>query len=208
MHRFFSFSTTTLLLVTALLSVAPSWAHADATGFLEKRHEEVNRLLKKPAKGPEATAKRDEKITKIIAELLDYDTLSKNALVDHWDDKSEKERTEFVSLLRQLVERNYRSNLENTLEFQIEYGKETKKDDAVLVATTARSKTNKRAPAVRIDYLVESRGNDWAVTDVITDGVSMVRNYRNQFNRIIRKDGWDGLIERMRTKLNEKEGVL
>ncbi len=71
----------------------------------------------------------------------------------------------------------------------------------VTVRTLASSASNRRDPAVSIDYQMMKVGNTWRVFDISTDGVSLVRNYRTQFNRIIERDGWDALIARMRDRL-------
>ena len=64
---------------------------------------------------------------------------------------------------------------------------------------------NRRAPAVSIDYLVVQRDGAWRIVDItVDDGMSMVDNYRNQFERILRREGWDGLMTRMRGRLTEE----
>ena len=190
------------LLFTALLAPAAAEAQAaDAKRFLEAKHDAVQRLLrKKPRSDAEAT-QREKKLESILEGLVDYEELSKQALGDHWDARSAEERAEFVSLLRQLVERSYKSNLQQTLDYQLRYGDAEAEGDTVLVRTTARSRKNRRAPEVSIDYRLRRVDGQFRVYDIITDGVSMVRNYRSQFHRIIEKDAWKGLIDRMKKKL-------
>lgn len=178
-------------------------AEAPATAFLKGKHDQVARVLKAPAKDPAQKAARDEKITAIIGDLLDYTTLSERSLRDHWAARTPKEREEFVSLLRQLVERNYRSSLEGTLDFNVKYTGEKPITGGVIVSSKARDAKNKRSPEVSIDYEMTPHGGDWVVVDVVTDGVSMVQNYRSQFRRIIEKDGWAGLVGRMKKRLAE-----
>ena len=72
-----------------------------------------------------------------------------------------------------------------------------------MVRTTARSKKERRKPPIEIAYALHQVEGKWRVFDVVTDGVSMVRNYRGQFARILRKDGWDGLLQRMRDRLDQ-----
>jgi len=71
------------------------------------------------------------------------------------------------------------------------------------VHTEARSRAQRRQPPVAIDYTVHQAGGGYKVVDVTTDGVSLVQNYRNQFHRIITRDGWPELIERMQHRLEE-----
>lgn len=197
------------VLCTAVLSVAlvmPSPAAAQqgpATRYLKSKHDQAERVLRRPVRSDRDRERRDAQLNELIGGLLDYEAVSREALGDTWGERSEEERERFVSLLRRLVERNYQQNLARTLDYQVRYRSEGRRGDAALVHTTARSRDNRRAPEVSIDYRMEQKDGSWVVVDVITDGVSMVRNYRNQFSRIIRRDGWDGLVSRMESRLRE-----
>jgi phospholipid transport system substrate-binding protein len=193
-------------LVLPWLAAVPAAAQpAQAQQFIERRHAAVHRVLRADASTASARTRRDAQLDRMLSELLDYDTLSQRSLAKHWEDRSPSERKDFVALLQQLVERSYKRNLENTLGYSVRYTGAEAQDEGVLVQTVARSKKNPRAPAVSIDYRLHKVDGQWRVYDVITDGVSMVRNYRNQFNRIISKDGWSGLLERMRSKLASED---
>ena len=137
----------------------------------------------------------------MVSELLDLEELSRLALRDHWESRTPEQRAEFVSLLRRLVQEQYERNLERTMNYTVTYDGADVRGQVVTVRTLARSGTNGRAPAVSIDYQMKKVGNVWRVFDIATDGVSLVRNYRTQFNRIITRDGWDALIARMRDRL-------
>ncbi|MEM9192832.1 MAG: ABC transporter substrate-binding protein [Myxococcota bacterium] len=178
-----------------------------ASRYLKRQNDRINRILAQDASGEAAQTRRANQVTEILRTILDLDAMGRAALRNHWDERSEEEREEFQSLLRQLVERSYRDSLEGTLEYQVRYGDEEDDDDRVVVHTTARDSRNRRAPAVEINYRLRSEGNRYMVEDVVTDGVSMVGNYRSQFDRIIRRDGWDRLIERMRSRLGDRGGV-
>jgi phospholipid transport system substrate-binding protein len=191
-----------VVLVSALVAlVLPNLSAAAQSGpagrYLEGRHQEVKRIL---ARGRDNT---NPEVTRIISSLLDFEGVSRAALGDHWEEHSAEERREFVNLLRTLVERNYQEQLENTQAYEVTYGSERTRGGIVVVETSARSTENRRAPEVSIEYHMKRQGNRWIVEDVVTDGVSMVRNYRSQFDRIIRRDGWDGLMDRMRSRVQE-----
>lgn len=191
------------------LLTGPARAQADeAQAFLEHRHEAVVRVLNRSAGSKAAKARRDSQLDRMLGGLLDYEALSKKALGSHWEAKSPAARSEFVDLLRQLVQRSYKQNLERTLGYRVRYTGGEDAKDGVIVRTVARSRSNPRAPEVSIDYRMHRVDGQWRVYDVVTDGVSMIRNYRNQFNRIIDKEGWDGLIDRMRKKLNAKDDLV
>jgi phospholipid transport system substrate-binding protein len=179
-----------------LWTAAPVLAQEGPAGrFLKTQHDTVVRQLRQRPDNP--------RIGAVVEGLLDFEEIAKRALTRHWDGLEASQRTEFVSLLTQLVRRNYQGNLERTLDYTIEYGGETASGDHVTVETTARSRENRRAPPVAIKYTMARTETAWVVHDIDTDGVCMVRNYRNQFNRIIERDGFPALLEKMRQRLAE-----
>ncbi|MEM7603948.1 MAG: ABC transporter substrate-binding protein [Myxococcota bacterium] len=187
------------ILLTSLLCLsfsAAAEAQGSARAFLEAQHAQANRVLER-AEGPA----RERELTGLLNELLDYDALSQAALADHWEAQSDEARAEFVSTLRQLVERSYRANLQRTFNFDVSYENDQRRGQRVLVATMARSRQNRRAPPVSIDYTLVRDGRRWRVVDITTDGQSLVEGYRAQFNRLIEREGWDGLMSRMRRRL-------
>lgn len=187
------------LLLTAACAAIPGAAEAQAgpaTRYLRERNDEVNELLRSPA-SPE----RDASVTRILSDLLDYEELARRSLAAHWDTRTPAQRTEFVDLLRQLVEQQYQNNLERVLDYEIRYVSEEEIDGGRTVGMVARSRAERRQPPVEITYSLHRSGSAWRVFDVTTDGSSMVQNYQEQFNRYISTEGWDGLIGRMRGRL-------
>ncbi|MBK8590981.1 MAG: ABC transporter substrate-binding protein [Sandaracinaceae bacterium] len=187
----------TLLLAGVVPAAADAQANpAEAQAFLTERHEALRTLF-----AQRASATRNQRLSTLVSELLDLEELSRQALRDHWDTRTPAQREEFVSLLRQLVQEQYERNLERTMNYTVTYDGADVRGQVVTVRTLASSASNRRAPAVSIDYQMVKVGNTWRVFDISTDGVSLVRNYRTQFNRIIERDGWDALIARMRDRL-------
>lgn len=199
-------------MIAACLIVASSTAAADsvsgANKFLEKRHAAVMSIVNQEVSGQQASGAREEKLRSAIDELLDFQELSRRALADHWNELEADKRTEFVSLLTQLVQRSYQKNLESIRNYQVKYDSAKPVGDSVLVHTVARSKKNRRAPAVEIDYTLMPQDGGYRVYDIATDGVSLVTNYRRQFNKIIRRDGWDALVDRMKKRLAEGSDTI
>jgi len=205
LSRMFAF---TLLLVhafglyasSALLHANNALAADDATGFVEQKHREVRAALS--SKGSDATV--SEKLNGILDTFVDYEALAKDSLRDHWGSKTPAQRQEFVKLLKKLIQRNYEKNIKRTLSFSINYQPAQQAAGNTLVRTVARPTQKKRAEPVQIDYtLTKNASSEWRVIDIKTDDVSLVDNYRNQFNKIIKKSGWDGLIQRMRERLEK-----
>jgi phospholipid transport system substrate-binding protein len=180
---------------------------AAAESFLRGRHDAVQQLLRRPARGEAATGQRRARLTEALGALLDYTELSRRALGEHEARATPAQRTEFVGLLRQLVERSYQKNLESTATYEVRYLGASAAGGAVTVRTIAKSRTNGRAPEVSIDYTLHQVGGEWRVFDIATDGVSLVRNYRAQFHRLVSRDGFDALLAKMRERL-ANEGDL
>ncbi len=176
---------------------------AKAEQFIRTKHNKVRAVLKKPD-----TPKRAEELTVLLGEFLDYDRLTRLSLDKEWAKRTPKQRARFVSLLRQLVERQYQRNMESTLKYKVKWVGTEPIETGVKVKSSARSVTKKRQPPVSIDYSMSPAGNEWRVFDIFTDEVSLVKNYKRQFRRVIKEEGWSGLIARMEKKLNAKDDLL
>ncbi len=185
------------ILLLAGLSAGPALAQPSAAqAFVEQRQTAASQLLRRPASDA-----RNRQLQQLFDELLDFGELGRRSLGRHWNERSEAERQQFVGLLEQLVERAYQDNLQRTLSFAVEFTGSEAQGDNVLVRSVAQSRTNRRAPRIEIDYTLRNSGGRWRVVDIHTDGVSLVANYRSQFNRIIGREGWNGLIQRMQARV-------
>ena len=176
---------------------------ADAENFIQTKHNKVRAVLRKPD-----TPKRAEELTELLGEFLDYERLSELSLDKEWNKRSKKELDKFVGLLRALVERQYQRNMESTLDYKVKWVGSEPIDDGVKVKSSARSVSKKRQPPITIDYSMSPAGDEWKVFDIFTDDVSLVKNYKRQFRRVIADEGWNGLIERMEKKLNDEGDEL
>ncbi len=186
----------TLVAALGLFLVAPvASAGQSPEGFIKERQAKLAALLK--AKGSDA------KVEAIFDGMLDYETLGKKSLGKHWAERSKAEREEFQTVLKRLVRNAYRKNLRKTLDYKVTYKGQAKAKSGVLVRTVARSKANKREEPVAIDYLVHKVNGKWRVYDITTEGSSLTRNYRSQFNRVIKKKGFTELMRRMKRKLDK-----
>jgi len=174
-----------------------------AEAFIKTKHNKVRAVLRKPD-----TLARGEELTVLLGEFLDYDRLAELSLDKEWNKRSKKELDKFVALLRALVERQYQRNMESTLEYKVKWvGTETI-DEGVKVNSSARSVKKKRQPPITIDYSMSPAGKEWKVFDIFTDDVSLVKNYKRQFRRVIKDEGWKGLIDRMEKKLNAEDELI
>ncbi|MBK9000263.1 MAG: ABC transporter substrate-binding protein [Myxococcales bacterium] len=191
-----------LLVVLSLLLGFSSPALADdgAEAALKAKQNELAAQLKK---GKAADGK---KMDQIFDELLDYDTLAKDSLGSHWDERSDAEKKEFQDVLKRLVKNAYRKNLKKTLNYEVTYEGVLEAKKGVLVKTVAKNKTNAREEPVHIDYAMHKLDGRWVVGNIVTEGASLVGNYRSQFGRVIKKNGFAELMRRMKKKA-DKEGA-
>ena len=195
-------------LAIAILLLTTGQANALAQSpkrAIQQSHNRINSLLNKKQKsGSKAEKNLKVRIKKEVNSFLDYAELAKRSLGRHWAACTDAERTEFVDILQQLIERNYTKQLRSNLGYKISYESEKIEGDDAQVKTVIVVKKNRRKTEITIDYKLRKAKNRWMVYDVITDDVSIVRNYRSQFNRIIRRDSYEVLVKKMRSKLDEK----
>jgi phospholipid transport system substrate-binding protein len=143
---------------------------------------------------------RDKQVAAVLDGMIGYDELARRSLATHWSDLSESQRKEFTDLLRRLVQRSYEKNLKNILAYKVDYLGEEPSSEGVIVHTRASSDQKPQEEPVTIDYRLLP-GDAWKVVDIITEGSSLLNNYKNQFHRVIQKDGYEALVKRMKDRL-------
>ena len=173
---------------------------------LKKSNSALDKVLRRdrPDWSPEAELQRSE-VRKVVGSFLDYGELARRSLARHWDTITPKQRTEFVDTLRQLVERSYLRQVHSSPNYNIKYEKEAKDGEEATVNATLNTVSRGKKVAVALEYHMLWKGGHWVVYDVLTDDQSMLENYRAEFNKIITKESFDALLNKMRKKLDEKQ---
>ncbi|MEI9939633.1 MAG: ABC transporter substrate-binding protein [Pseudomonadota bacterium] len=185
------------VLATLLLALSlslPAFG-AEAENFVKGKHTELTELVTKAK-----SAEDQKKLDAAFDAVFDYDGLAKTTLKDSWEQRTPSERAEFTTLLKDLVRNAYRRNIKNTLGYEVDYKGEEDGDAGKIVRTVAHNKKNAREEPVSIDYVVHQVEGKWLIADIVTEGSSLARNYRNQFRKVIEKKGFDELLKRMRAK--------
>jgi len=193
MKKVLWFGSLVVALVLSPLAVAGSDTPLE---FVKSRQTELSTLVKKGG-----SSENKKKIENVFDAILDYDTLAQRSLRDHWSERTDAERREFQDVLKQLVQRAYRKNLDRTLDYDVSFGETSQADEGYLVRTVAQNRKNAREEPISIDYSLHKVGSDWKIRDIVTEGSSLVSNYQQQFNRIIKKDGFPELMRRMKKRL-------
>jgi phospholipid transport system substrate-binding protein len=199
-------------LLATLVALPALAAPASPRPWLESTVERARKLATTEIKaGSKAETKWREDIKATVDDILDWPELTERALGRHWAARSPEEQTKFAALLREMIEASYQSKL------RLAGGKDAKKAPEVVIewqdekiegeraTASARVKSGKTTATLGFDLLW--RDGRWRVYDVAIDDVSTVRTYRSQFGKIIAKDGFPALVERLTTKTKEiREG--
>jgi len=184
-----------------ILSTAQSSWAATAQEQLKGAIDRVVTTLESPAlKGEGKVAERRIAVRKIANEIFDFAEIARRSLGRYWQPLSEAQRSEFVSLFSDLLERSYISKIELYGGEKIIYNGERVDGDLATVSTKIITKNGTEIP---VDYRLFRRGDRWLVYDVNIEGISLVSNYRTQFNKIIQTSGYQILVDRMRSKQSE-----
>jgi phospholipid transport system substrate-binding protein len=191
-------------LVSALGAVAAMgtlcWA-GTPSDQLKQSVDQVIQILQDPKLKSEAmAAERRAAIRKVANMIFDFTETAKRALGPHWQNLSEKDREEFVGLFAELLEGAYVSKIEQYSGEPIRFIGDRVEGDMATVRTRIVTKKGTEVP---IDYRMLNRSNRWLVYDVHIEGVSLVGNYRTQFNKIIQTASYEELVKRMKAHDSE-----
>jgi len=155
-------------------------------------------LADKSLKGDEHRTVRREKIMSIIKHGFDFREMSKRVLGKTWQDIDDKERDNFTSLMTKLLENVYIGKLESYSGQTLEFVGETVKEDRGQVSVLLDNGGVK----IPIHYIMRKSDLSWMVYDINIEGVSLVRNYQEQFKAILRKDNYQGLVKVLEEKIS------
>jgi phospholipid transport system substrate-binding protein len=191
-----------LALAVALSLVAAGRAVAGApTEQLKAQIDRVLKVLDDPELKKEGrNRERRAAVRKIANDIFDFGETARRSLARHWQGRTPAERDEFVQLFSDLLERSYISKVELYGGEKIQYLGDAVDGDQARAQTRLLTKSGSEIP---IEYRMHRKGDRWLVYDVIIEGVSLVANYRTQFNKIIQTDSYQALIKKMRHKQEE-----
>ena len=159
--------------------------------------DEVIRLVTDEGlKKLDQTDNRRKLLEETIGQHFDFEEMAKRSLAAHWRNRSEPERQEFVALFQALLSKTYAEKIENYSGEKVQYLRERFQDSFAEVQTKIVSQKTE----ISLDYRLLLKDGKWGVYDVVVDGVSLVRNYRGQFDRIIRNSSYEELVKTLREK--------
>ncbi len=185
----------------ASLVVAEKATAGLPTEHLKTEIDRVVRTLEDSSlRGDGKVGERRTRVRAIANGTFDWSETAKRSLARHWQPLSDGQREEFVKLFGDLLERSYISKIELYGGERILYVGESIDGNQAAVRTKI---TTKQGTDVPIEYRMIRRGDRWMVYDVVIESVSLVSNYRTQFNKIIQTSSYQELVKKMKTKQEE-----
>jgi phospholipid transport system substrate-binding protein len=177
-------------------AVGSVWA-GPPTETLRKTIDEVIRVLEDPSwKKPEKKEERRKMLEQLIGQRFNYPEMAKRTLGTEWAKHTPEEQKEFAGNFQTLLVNTYLGRIEAYSGEKVQYLKEmTDGDYAEVVTRIDNGKT-----AIDLNYRMQKDGDEWRVYDVVVEGTGLVQNYREQFKRILSKEGFPALSKQLREK--------
>ncbi|MGD8371714.1 MAG: ABC transporter substrate-binding protein [Syntrophobacterales bacterium] len=184
------------LLIFGLAGVALA---GEPTESIRQTTDKIIAILQDPAfQEPEKEPERKRLIRLAADERFNWREMARRSLARHWKKRTNEEKQEFVALYADLLERTYMNRIENYSGEKVTYDGERIEGNYSLVNITVYTSQDLEIP---VQYRLKKRGSDWLIYDVLVEGVSLINNYRQQFNDIILKSSYEDLVEQLRKKV-------
>jgi phospholipid transport system substrate-binding protein len=187
-----------LLLILAL--VASDAGAGLPTDQIKATVDKALTVLRDPRfKPPAKLNDRRDQLRQILFARFDFTEMAKRALGANWRRRTPQEQDEFVRLFTDVLERAYAGIIESYTDEKIVYVSE--RIDGIYADVSSKVVTAK-GEEYSINYKAHLVSNEWKVYDVVAENVSLVNNYRSQFNRVISHSSFEELVSRLRTKID------
>lgn len=170
------------------------------TEQIQSAVEKATTILKDPKLQAEA---RRRELREAVYPKFDFPEMARRSLGSHWQRRSPEEQREFVKLFTELVEDAYMTNLDGYQGEKVIIGGEKQDKEFAEVDTKI---ITKKGEEFAVNYKLRQAGNDWKIYDVVIENISLVNNYRSQFNRVIAQSSFDDLFRKMKDKQFEAAG--
>jgi phospholipid transport system substrate-binding protein len=190
-----------LILFLAIGFPTNGWA-GEPTEKVKQTTDKILKIVMDPAlKNPSRDQERKKLIRSAVDERFDWDEMARRSLARYWDQRTDQEKKEFVRLFGELLERTYMNKVEGYSGEKVQYEGETLESEYAVVKVKIVTRKNVDIP---VEYRLHKKGNDWFVYDISIEGVSLVNNYRTQFNSIISQSSYENLVRKLKEKATQK----
>lgn len=155
-------------------------------------------VLKDPKlKSPEQKKERIDRLKEIVTPIFDYNEMARRSLGAHWRRRSPAEQEEFTTLFRAYLERIYSDKIDLYNGQKVVFGRETIEQDYAQVESMM---INAKGEENSIVYRLRRTDGKWKVYDAVIENISIVNNYRSQFDRVISKGSYEELKKMLKEK--------
>jgi phospholipid transport system substrate-binding protein len=187
------------LLATGLLTLSPAPLRAGVpTDQVRQTADRVLSVLQDSRlKSADKQQERRAQIRQIIGNRFDFGEMAKRSLGPNWQKVNNDEQRQFVELFTELLEKSYADQIESYNGEKIVYGRENVSQDQADVDTKI---VTKKGEEISVNYKLRSEGGDWKVYDVVIENISIVNNFRSQFNRILANASFAELLKKLQSK--------
>ncbi len=191
------------LLFFMTLVISGSSIAGGPTEDVRKTTDRLLAVVSDPAmKSADMAAERARRIRKAVDERFDWKEMSKRTLARHWKKRTEREKEEFIDLFGKLLERTYLDKVESYSGEKVLYvGEKVDGKYGIVVVKIVTKKDTE----ILVKYKLKNKGGEWLVYDISIEGVSLVNNYRKQFNSIMTRSSYEDLIKKLRKKVEGKD---
>lgn len=160
--------------------------------------ERVIAVLKDPKlKAPDKKKERVGRLKEIINPIFDYDEMARRTLGAHWRRRTPAEQQEFLNLFRAFLETVYTEKVDLYDGERAVFGRETIDQDYAEVESKVTNVKGEESPVI---YRLKRTGGKWKVYDAVVENISIVNNYRSQFDRVLNKSSFEELKKLLREK--------
>ncbi len=144
-------------------------------------------------------AQRQDKLRQIVAETFDFTEMAKSALGYHWKQLSPAQQQEFTNAFVAFIEDSYLSKINDYRGQQVAFLRSTNDGPQYAQVNTDIIQPGGK-DSIHVNYRLVQEGGTWKIYDVTVDAISIIANYRNQFNRVMNNSGYDTLIKDLKSK--------
>ena len=177
-----------------------AFAESAITKDLKQTIEKVIEIVSDPEMKKNPKLKR-ERLRETIGVRFNYTQMVMRSLANYYKDRTDKARVDVTDLFKKLLENSYASKIENYQNETINYLDEKIKCNYALVKTQIVRKD----ATIDVDYKLINEGGKWTVYDFVIEEVSLIRNYRSQFSKIIKTESYGALVSKLTKKIKALE---
>jgi phospholipid transport system substrate-binding protein len=190
---------------TALLAIGIAAAYGSpALGPLETLRDRDRRIREVLAVNErEPTNERDAQLRGLVSGIFDYETHARESFGRYWDQMSEAQRKEAVRLVSTLLERSSMEKVHEYRANRIQYVSE-RFDPNNPASVTVTTRVRREREDWEVAYRMYQSGGRWRIVDVLVEGASSLENNRAAFYKEIRVSGVEGVLEKLRRKVEQK----